>query len=154
LRDVVRLDPDRALSQRLRDQVAAWTSRPFHLLVAHGQSIRLLRQFEARVERPTVTRPRADREAAPEWVDAESLLADIDALVITAIQGGAKTLAEVTSKILPALPDSARYAAAGRVAEAVARLKTVCVSRERPWMRVSESLEIEDWRISGGSESP
>lgn len=31
LRDVVRLDPDRALSQRLRDQVASWPSTPFHL---------------------------------------------------------------------------------------------------------------------------
>ncbi len=48
LRDVVRLDPDRALSQRLRDQLAAWSSRRFHLLVADASSIRLLRQLEAR----------------------------------------------------------------------------------------------------------
>jgi hypothetical protein len=62
LRDVVRLDPDRALSQRLRDQLASWPSRPFHLVVAHAASIRLLRACEARVERPPVARPRADRE--------------------------------------------------------------------------------------------
>ena len=152
LRDVVRLDPDRALSQRLRDQIAAWPSRPFHLLVAHGQSIRLLRQLEARVERPMVTRPRADREAAPEWVDAENILADIEALVMTAVQGGAKTLADVTSQVLPSLPHSIHYAAAGCVAEVIAHMKAVNVQRERPWMPVSKAMEIEDWRVLGGSE--
>jgi len=50
LRDVVRLDPDRALSQRLRDQLAAWPRRPFHLVSARAPSIRLLRALEARVE--------------------------------------------------------------------------------------------------------
>jgi chromosome partition protein MukF len=152
LRDVVRLDPDRALSQRLRDQIAAWPSCPFHLLVAHGPSIRLLRQLEARVERPMVTRPRADREAAPEWVDAENILADIEALVMTAVRGGAKTLADVTSQVLPSLPHSIHYAAAGRVAEVVAHMKAVNAQRERPWMPVSKAMEIEDWRVPGGSE--
>lgn len=152
LRDVVRLDPDRALSQRLRDQIAAWSSRPFHLLVAHGPSIRSLRPLEARVERPMVTRPRADREAAPEWVDAENILADIEALVMTAVQGGARSLAEVTSQVLPALPYSIHYAAAGRVAEVVAHLKAVDAQRERPWMPVTATLELEDWRVPGGSE--
>jgi len=100
-----------------------------------------------------VTRPRADREAAPEWVDAENILADIEALVITAVQGGAKTLAEVTSRVLPALPHSVRYAAAGRVAEIITSLKTVHAPRERSWTPVSETMEIEDWRVTGGSES-
>src|ERR1700726_2139267 len=45
LRDVVRLDPDRAISQRLRDQLAAWSSRRFHLLLSDASSIRLLRQL-------------------------------------------------------------------------------------------------------------
>ena len=47
LREVVRLDPTRALSQRLPDQLAAWPRRPFHLAVAHAPSILLLRAFEA-----------------------------------------------------------------------------------------------------------
>ncbi len=153
LRDVVRLDPDRALSHRLRDQVAAWPSRPFHLLVARAPSILLLRQLEARVERPMVTRPRSDREAIPEWVDAENLLADIEALVVTAVQGGAKTLADIVSQVLPILPHSTHYAAAGRVTEVVARVKAIHASRERPWMPVSETMEIEDWNVPDGSES-
>ncbi|MEN1593275.1 condensin subunit MukF, partial [Pseudomonas aeruginosa] len=81
LRDVVRLDPDRALSQRLRDQIAEWGNRPFHLLAAHAGSICLLRTLEARVERPVVARPKTDREAEPAWVEAENALADIEVLV-------------------------------------------------------------------------
>ncbi len=149
LRDVVRLDPDRALSQRLRDQLAAWSSRRFHLLVANASSIRLLRQLEARVELPMVARPRADREFAPEWVDAENALADIEAMVVEAVQEGAHTLVDVTSRVLPALPNSTHYAAAGRVADALARLAAVHAERERPWALVRERLEIEDWTVSG-----
>jgi len=154
LRDVVRLDPDRALSQRLRDQLAVWPSRPFQLLVAHAPSIRLLRQLEARVERPVVARLRADREAAPEWVDAENVLADIEALVVEAIEDDAHTLAEVTSRVLPALPEPTHYAAAGRVADTLARAAVVHVERERPWTPVRERLEIEDWTVSGRWDAP
>lgn len=149
LRDVVRLDPDRALSQRLRDQLAAWPSQPFHLLVAYASSIRLLRQLEARVERPVVARPRADREAAPEWVDAENMLADIEALAAKAVEEGARTLADVTSRILPALPESTHYAATGRIADGLARLMAVHAELERPWTPVLTSLEIENWTVSG-----
>jgi chromosome partition protein MukF len=147
LRDVVRLDPDRALSQRLRDQLAGWASRPFRLVVAHASSIRLLRQLEARVERPAVARPRADREAEPEWVEAESVLADIEALVAKAVEEGAHTLADVTSRVLPMLPDSTHYAAVGRVADALARLTAVRSDLERPWAPLRDRLEIEDWKI-------
>jgi chromosome partition protein MukF len=154
LRDVVRLDPERALSQRLRDQLASWASRPFHLLVANAPSIRLLRPLEARIERPAVTRLRADREAAPEWVDAENLLANIDALVGRAVDDGAVTLAEVTSRVLPALPDGAHYAAAGRIADAVARIAAVRSERERPWASVRAQLELEDWTVLGRGGTP
>ena len=52
LRDVVRLDPHRAISQQLRDQVANWPSTPFHLLVASAGSIRLLRSLESKSTGP------------------------------------------------------------------------------------------------------
>ncbi len=147
LRDVVRLDPERALSQRLRDQLAAWPSRPFHLVAAGAPSIRLLRPLEARVERPPVARPLADREADPEWVEAENPLADLQALVAKALEDGAQTLAEVTSRVLSTLPEPAHYAAAGRVAEVVARLARVQCEPERPWEKVLARLEIEDWAV-------
>lgn len=148
LRDVVRLDPDRALSQRLRDQIAGWTARPVFTLVAHAPSIRLLRPPEARVERPAVTRPRADREAPPSVVAAEDALATLEALVRAALSAGAVELADVTARVLPALPPEIRYAAAGRIADVLARITRVRSERERPWRAVLERLEIEDWSVT------
>ncbi len=147
LRDVVRLDPDRALSQRLRDQIAGWPDRPFHLLAAHTDSICLLRPLEGRIERPPVARPRTDREAEPAWVNAENALADIEALVIQALDDGFDTLAAVTGQVLAALPDDMHYVAAGRAAGALARLVKVRAERERPWRAIHEKLELEDWMI-------
>jgi chromosome partition protein MukF len=71
LRDVVRLDPDRALSQRLRDQIAGWPRAQFFTAVTTAAPIRLLRPLEARVDRPVVMRPREDREIEPSLVVPE-----------------------------------------------------------------------------------
>jgi chromosome partition protein MukF len=147
LRDVVRLDPDRALSQRLRDQTATWPDRPFFLVAAHAPSVRLLRPLEARVERPAVERPYIEREADPEWVDPENLHADIDALVAQAIDDNARTLADISMRVLAKLPQSLHYAATGRIADAVARFARVRSEHERPWTPISSELEVEDWSI-------
>lgn len=149
LRDVVRLDPERALSQRLRDQTAAWSASPFFLVTAHAPSIRLLRPLEARVERPPVTRPSAEREAEPEAAEPEDIHADIEALVIQAIEEGAASLAATTAKVLAALPESLHYAATGSVADAVARLARITGEHERPWAPVLGRLEVEDWTVLG-----
>ncbi len=153
LRDVVRLDPDRALSQRLRDQLAAWPKRPFHLVAARAPSIRLLRALEARVEHPPVVQPRAERDADPEWVEPESLVADIEALVERARDEGAATLASVSSRVLSDLPQAVRYAATGRIAHAVAQRSQVRSERERPWTPALDRLEVEDWTIDWSSKS-
>ncbi len=147
LRDVVRLDPDRALSQRVRDQTAAWPKQPFYLLVAHAPSILLLRPLEARVERPPVTRLRAERDAAPSWVEPEDAHAALDALVARALDDGLTTLGAVSARVLPELPAPLHYAATGRVADAVARRARVHADHERPWVAVSEQLEVEDWTL-------
>lgn len=145
LRDVVRLDPDRALSQRLRDQLAAWPSGPFRLVTADATSIRLLRPLEARIERPPVARPRTARELEPQWVDADGAHPDIDALVWQALEEGSGTLCEVTTQVLAKLPEQVHYVAVGRVVDAVARLSRVQGDRERPWRSVGDGIEIEDW---------
>lgn len=148
LRDVVRLDPDRALSQRLRDQVAGWTARPFFTLVAHAPSIRLLRPLETRVERPAVSRPRADREAPPSVVAPEDALAELEALIRSALAAGAVDLADATARVLPSLPPESHYAATGRIADVVARITRVRSELERPWKAVLDTLEIEDWCVT------
>ena len=147
LRDVVRLDPDRALSQRLRDQVGGWTDRPFFLYISDERAIRLLRPLEVRVDRPAVTRPRTDRERALSIVPPADVLADIDSMVQAALSDGAVDLVDVTARVLPQLPEARRYAAAGHVAESVGRALRVIAKRERPWARAGERLEIENWTI-------
>jgi chromosome partition protein MukF len=147
LRDVVRLDPDRALNQRLRDQTAAWATRRFYLQVAHAPSIRLLRPLEARVERAPITRRRGDHETEPEWVELESLHADLEALVAQALDAGVATLSEVSARVLTELPESGHYAATGRIADMVSRLTRVRSEQERSWAPVTSRLEIEEWTV-------
>ena len=147
LRDVVRLDPDRALSQRLRDQLAAWTERPFHLLVARSGSLRLLRDVSARAERPAVTRARAAREHAPVEVAAGSDDVDLEALVMRALADGASSLADITSVVLAAVPAPQYFRTTGRIAALVARLARPTGERERSWVAVCDTLEIEQWTI-------
>jgi chromosome condensin MukBEF complex kleisin-like MukF subunit len=137
LRDVVRLDPDRALSQRLRDQLAGWPRRPFHLVTAHAPSIRLLRALEARVERPPVARPRAEREADPEWVDPENLLADIDALVARALDEGKTTLAARAKK-------SRAAAEAARVRHLTKLARDV----EGAWSKLEKLVAASDYDVA------
>jgi len=154
LRDVVRLDPDRALSQRLRDQVAGWASTPFHLLVAAAPSIRLLRPLESRVERPPVTRLRTDREAAPDLVEPEDMGLAIETLVAEALAAGATSLIEVTEWVLPNFPEDSHYAIAGRVANELARVTRARSEYERPWRPVEPRLEVEDWDLPGEGAPP
>jgi chromosome partition protein MukF len=148
LRDVVRLDPDRALSQRLRDQIAGWCEAPFFLVAAGEASIRLLRPVEARVERPPVSRPRSAREAQLEAVEAFDAAAELDARVVHALDGGARTLSDVLDIVLAEVPGDARFLVAGRVVGVLARIARVRSELERPWVGVDEGrIEIEQWSV-------
>lgn len=150
LRDVVRLDPDRALSQRLRDQLAGWTARPFHVVVAREPSIRLLRDISPRVDRPPVTRARTDRERSPDEVSSDDGQIDLDALIHQALAAGASSLSEVTQAVLDEVPSGRRFAMAGRIAAAAAQLARMRSPRERPWVPIDARLEIEQWSVEGG----
>ena len=147
LRDVVRLDPNRALSQRLRDQISGWLDAPFFMVVASGPPIRLLRCMESRVERPPVTRTRSDREVVLSEVVPEDAELNLETLVVTALDAGASTLAEVTAHILPSIPQPERYPVAGRIADTVARVRRAIYDYERPWRLASGDLEVEDWHL-------
>ncbi len=145
LRDVVRLDPDQALSQSLRDQIANWPSTPFHLLVAAAGSIRLFRPIESRVERPAVARPRTVREVCLDLVDLEDADLEIESLVEGTLAAGAGSLAEVTERVLPKFPAHLHYAVTGRVADVLAKSPLTRSAYERPWRNVAPNLELEDW---------
>lgn len=153
LRGVVRLDPDRAVSQRLRDQLAGWLDRPFALHVVSEPSIRLLREDDSRVERPPVTRAHADRECLPEIVPPDPEPITLEMRVDDALARGCATLSAVAGEVLPELRSDDRYRAAGRIAELIAERTEVTGPRERSWVSIDDlDLLVEDWtlqRIAG-----
>jgi chromosome partition protein MukF len=154
LRDVVRLDPDRALSQRLLDQLRNWPSSPFALVVASEFRIRLLRSVSAKAERAPVGRPRADREWEPAIVAAGDADADpdLEELVREGLSDGPPGLAQVTRRVLEQLDEADHYRSTGRIAAIVAKLTTPRPELERPWVAVTDAVEIEDWKIEVSPE--
>lgn len=150
LRDVVRLDPDRALSQRLLDQIRAWPSRPFAQIAAADDRIRLLRPVSARGERPPVGRRRVNRDSEVTTVSATDDEVDLEALVRQELRDGARDLATVTRRVLAHITPADRYRTIGRVAAVVAKLARPRSLHERPWITVDDAVEIEDWTIEIG----
>ena len=152
LRDVVRLDPTRALLQRLRDQLAGAGPR-FALARAGAPPIRILRTVAALPDRPPVVRPRAPRDHEPEAqtepeVDPQVVL---DGKVRRALDAGAARLSAVTGDVTADLPAPERFVEAGRVAHTVARLARASSAIDRPWVPVGDDLVIEDWSIAPGA---
>jgi chromosome partition protein MukF len=149
LRDVVRLDPDRALSRRLLEQLREWPSQPFFLLVADEARIELLRDIVVRSDRPPVRRPHEARDRDPTPVEPQDELVDLEDLVARALAEGADDLAEVTRSVISQFDETQRYAIIGHVAALVAKLRSPSSARPRPWVAVDELLEIENWAVEG-----
>jgi chromosome partition protein MukF len=149
LRDVVRLDPTRALMQRLREQLAG-AGRRFALAYAGAPPIRILRTVTAMPDRPPVVRPRAPREKQPEPDAGEDPQVALDGKVQRALDGGATALSAVTGEVTTELPAMERFVEAGRVAQTVARLARAASAIERPWVPVGDDLLIEDWTLRPG----
>jgi chromosome partition protein MukF len=147
LRDVVRLDPDRAVSHRLREQLAGFVDRPFSLIMAGEPSILLLRDLSARVERPDVRRPRADRDRSLTDIPPDGG-PTLEELVRAQLDDGACGLAELLRRILPRFPDVEQYRTAGRVMEFVVGEALVTSERERAWKAASGGLEVEEWMLA------
>ena len=149
--DVVRLDPSRALIQRLREQLSQHTARPFALSVAAAPAPRLLREIEPfKDDKPKVSRPRAERERTPTDDDAVDQHAIVEALVQGALSSGSEGLREVTQRVSAETPSELQFVTAGRVAQVVARLARTTIDRDRPWVSVHEGLVIEEWKIAKG----
>jgi chromosome partition protein MukF len=145
LRDVVRLDPARVLTHRLRERLAGKGGRPYALAVAASPPIRLLRAVTPLPsERPPVRR-RKQREEGLDEVPAEDAHAKLEADVRAAMAGGARGLSEVTARVAEGAPEEGRYALAGRVAHAVAQVCRVDARAERPWVAVGEAMVVEEW---------
>src|SRR6188768_1636052 len=150
--DVVRLDPSRALIQRLREQLSQHTARPFALSVAAAGSPRLLREIEPfKDDKPKMSRPRAERERPPSDNDAVDQHAIVEELVQGALSRGPSGLCEVTQQVSAETPGELQFVTAGRVAQVVARLARTTIDRDRPWVSVHDGLVIEEWKIAKGA---
>jgi chromosome partition protein MukF len=146
--DVVRLDPSRALIERLREQLSKHAARPFALAVAAAPAPRLLREIEPfKDDKPKVSRPRAERERPPADSDAIDQHARVEELVQRALARDPSGLLEVTQQVSAETPGELQFVTAGRVAQAVARLARTTHDRDRPWVSVHDGLVIEEWTI-------
>ncbi len=146
LRDVVRLDPERALSERLRDGLARFLDRPFALLAARAPAIRVPRDVTGAVLRSPVVRPPRERERPLVEEDRDDAARSVEDLVADALAASPSTLSAVLRTVLPHLPPAGRYLATGRATEAVAPL--AADTRDRRWVRIDGALEIEDWTLA------
>ncbi len=144
LRTVVRLDPDRAVSQRLRDGLGAWPETPYYFWATEAEPLWERRELNARPVLPPVEQPRRERET-PLAAEPPVARPQLDELVRAAMEGGARTLSEVLDSVLPHFPDV--YRSTGRVAEALTRVTRVRSEREREWVRVQQDLEVEQWSL-------
>lgn len=152
LRDVVRLDPTRALTQRLREQLAGNGAR-FALAHAGAPPMRILRTVAPARDRPPVIRPRAQRERDPSAEPAVDPQAALDAKVKLALDAGARELSTVTTQVTATLPTGERFVEAGRIAHTVAQLARVTSQIERPWVAVGDDLEVEEWHMTPRREA-
>jgi chromosome partition protein MukF len=155
LRDVVRLDPTRALTQRLRDQLIGSAGKPYLLTIAGAAPIRLLRSVAPVAERPPVVRPKAPRDREPVddlGVDPQAVLEE---RVRKSLDRGAASLSAVTSEVTAEVVHAERFVMAGRIAHTAATLARAHAVRERPWVQIRDDLMIEDWQLrhrkEGGS---
>lgn len=150
LRDVVRLDPDRAVSQRLRDQLGGWLEHQFFFAVAKEPSIRLLREQESRVARPPVTRRRVERDFIPELMDADAPTISLEVRVIEALRSGSSSLTEVLDAVLPHFPAEELYRKVGQITAILAEQAHLQGPRERGWRPLkSAPLVVEEWVFDG-----
>jgi len=142
---VVRLDPDRALSQRLRDQLAGWPEAPFRLVVCEPARVWTLRNPDTRPIRPPVTRPVRNREHEPAPTRPANNSADLEERVRQSL-ATARTLSEVLQDVLARTEPPQHFVTVGRVAAQVAIEAYPRPERERPWVDVGQ-LTIEDWSL-------
>ena len=151
LRDFVRLDPSRALSERLRKQLASWVDDRFFLVVSETAPMRVLREMEHHIERPSVTQVARDREPKLDKSPTELDPINLEERVRASLAKPQTTLAGVLSDVLPKVAEERRYESIGQIAAYVAANAQPRGTRKRPWVKLPNGFEIEDWRLDENS---
>lgn len=146
LRDVVRLDPSRAVIDRIRTALLEGT-RTFSLVVAQTPPITLLRPAATEIPKPPVRRPKKPTEGALSDEATKDPEAELEGRVRASLAGGARRLSDVTSELGADVPaEGERFALAGRVAQVVGRIATrLDAPQERVWHGAGGDLQVEEW---------
>jgi chromosome partition protein MukF len=147
LRDVVRLDPSRALTQRLRQLLAGEVGIKFSLALAASAPLRVLREVKPTEEPPPVRRTRRPKDTELEAQVATDPEQELRERVREQLALGISDLAELTRKLTQDLPPEQRFAVAGRIAHILATERRPLRTRERPWVPVVDALVIEQWHL-------
>ncbi len=154
LRDVVRLDPSRALTQRLREQLSGHERNPFSLLVADAPPLMVLRTVVPPPPPAPVRRPRGERSPPPAEVPPVAQPDPLGNRVRELLSSGSRELSELTAQATEVLPGEQQFAGAGKVAELAARMAAPRLSHQRPWVQVREGLVIEEWQLDSDAPAP
>ncbi len=150
LREHVRMDPDRAVSRRLQEGLASWSEEPWFFDVADQRAYLFLRVPAVTGTHDPVRRTAADRERGLDEVDPSSDHADLGERVRRWLADNApSTLSQALRDLLP---EDDGFRVAGRITRHVARLATVSSDKERAWVPIDATMEVEEWTITGGEQ--
>lgn len=148
LQDVVRFDPARALTERLKKLLLTPEGRSYSLTLAHAPALGVLREVKPPENPPPVRRPKRELDTEPE---ARPVAPDPDQLMTEQLEvllaRGVTELSELTQLMTEGLPDAERFVAAGRIAKVLARITRPLARGERPWVAIDQNLAIEQWRV-------
>ncbi len=154
LRDVVRFDPSRALTQRLRKLLREERGQGHALTVAAAPPIRLLREVRPPEQPPPVRRKKRPTEQTPEEEEARPDPDQVlEARVRDLLDEGVVGLGELTARLTRDLSPSERFLLAGRIAKVLSRVRRPIVGRDRAWVRVDEDLALEQWEVRAETDS-
>lgn len=148
LRDVVRLDPDRQLSARLRQQIISYPERPYELRSARAPRLCMLRPPLHAIEHAPVARPQQDWSVGTLAATGQAAI-DVGPLVERALQAGARSLGQALDHVLRALPEPTHYAVIGQVAAQVSAHIQSLYATQTEWVPVGPGrFEVTDWTLS------
>ena len=145
LREHVRMDPDRALSQRLQRAITRWPEEPWFLEVSEVRPYLHLREPVVDRPRVAVTRAAADRERALEVEEGVDWELDLAARVVAWLEEHPST--SLSQSLAALLPESQRFRFAGRITRLLASHGLIASALERPWVPVDSELEVEQWAV-------
>lgn len=153
IRGWVRMDRDRAVSQRLRDTIRAYAERPWYLRVTEAEPYLHLREIEVSADRQRARRKRAEVRVPveAEVVEANPVEA-LRALVASRLaRDGEARLTVLICELLPGLDPDARHRLIGELIEALVHSGRPTPVRAGPWVTALDALEVQELVVKGGA---